>query len=327
MAWLAATQPEPRRAGPAPERRPGIREAGDHRQRIRERWRPPGVTPGADGKEPSIPISALLLALAAAVVHATWNLLLADARDTYSASAVAVVTGVVIFAPVAALTWHLHASALPYVVASSTLEGIYLVLLATGYSLAAMSFVYPIARGSAPVLVLVISVAVLGAAVSLIAAGGVVLVAVGIVMVRGMRTAGELRDLALALAVGLCIAGYTLVDSHGIRHGAPVSYLELVFAGTAAGYLAGAWRARGARALRAAINPSSLLAGIGYFGSYALVVAALKLAPAASVAAVRETSVLMAAVYLAVRGREQVTFERLAGSASVLAGIVLISLG
>lgn len=269
----------------------------------------------------------MLLALAAAVVHATWNLLLADARDTYSASAVAVVTGVVVFAPVAALTWHLHASALPYVAASSALEGIYLVLLATGYSLAAMSFVYPIARGSAPVLVLVISVALLGAAVSLMAAAGVVLVAVGIVMVRGLRTAGELRDLALALAVGLCIAGYTLVDSHGIKHAAPVSYLELVFAGMAAGYLAGAWRARGGTALRAAINPSSLLAGVGFFGSYALVVAALKLAPAASVAAVRETSVLMAAVYLALRGRERVTLERLAGSASVLAGIVLISLG
>ncbi len=268
-----------------------------------------------------------MLALAAAVVHATWNLLLADARDTYSATAVAVVTGVVLFAPVAALTWHLHAQAVPYIVASSTLEGVYLVLLATGYSLAAMSFVYPIARGSAPVLVLVISVVVLGAAVSLIAAIGVLLVALGIVLVRGLRTAGELRDLLLALAVGLCIAGYTLIDSRGIRYGSPVSYLELVFAGTATGYLAGAWRARGWAALRAAVTPSSLVAGIGYFGSYALVVAALKLAPAASVAAVRETSVLMAAVYLAVRGRERVTVERLAGSASVLAGIVLISLG
>ena len=261
------------------------------------------------------------------MVHATWNLLLADARDTYSATAVAVITGVLVFAPVAALTWDLHASALPYIFASSALEGIYLVLLATGYSLAAMSFVYPIARGSAPVLVLVISVVVLGAAVSLVAAIGVLLVAVGIVLVRGLRTAGELRDLALALAVGLCIAGYTLVDSHGIRHASPVSYLELVFAGTAAGYVAAALRTRGASALRAAISPSSVLAGVGFFGSYALVVAALKLAPAASVAAVRETSVLMAAVYLAVRGRERVTLERLTGSASVLAGIVLIALG
>jgi uncharacterized membrane protein len=264
-----------------------------------------------------------LLALAAAVVHATWNLLLADARDTYSATAVAVVAGVVLFAPVAALTWHLHGSALPYIAASSALEGVYLVLLATGYSVAAMSFVYPIARGSAPVLVLVISVVGLGVTVSLVAAIGVLLIAV----VRGLRTAGELRDLMLALTVGVCIAGYTLVDSHGIRHAAPVSYLELVFAATATGYAAGAWRARGAAALRAAVNASSVLAGIGYFGSYALVVAALKLAPAASVAAVRETSVLMAAVYLAIRGRERVTLERLAGSASVLAGIVLISLG
>jgi drug/metabolite transporter (DMT)-like permease len=269
----------------------------------------------------------LLLALAAAVVHASWNILIAGAEDTYSATAVAIVTGLVLFAPVAALTWRFESGALPYVAASSGLESVYLVLLASGYTLAAMSFVYPIARGSAPVLVLVLSVIALGVAISALAAVGVVLVATGIVMVRGLRTTGPPRDLILALAVGLCIAGYTLVDQHGIRHAAPISYLEVVFLVTAAVYVLIAWRTRGARALRAAITPSALVAGAGFFGSYALVLAALRLAPAASVAAVRETSVLMAAVFLAVRGRERITPERLAGSAAVVAGIALITLG
>jgi drug/metabolite transporter (DMT)-like permease len=273
-----------------------------------------------------MPISALLLALAAAVVHATWNLLLSDARDTYSATAVAIVAGVVMFAPVAVLTWRLQASALPYVVASSGLEGLYLVLLATGYSRAAMSFVYPISRGSAPVLVLAAGVLVLSTTVSALSALGVLLVAAGIVLVRGLRAAGHLRDLALALAIGACIAGYTLIDKRGVAHGAPLAYLELVFALTAAGYATGAWRARGARALRAAVNGSSLLAGVGYLGAYGLTLAALRLAPAASVAAVRETSVVIAAVFLALTGREHITRERMAGSAVVLAGIVLISL-
>jgi drug/metabolite transporter (DMT)-like permease len=274
-----------------------------------------------------MPIAALLLALAAALVHATWNLLLSDAEDTYSATAVAIVVGVLVFAPVAVVTWRLDGAAVPYVIASSLLEGLYLVLLASGYSRAAMSFIYPVARGSAPVLVLAASVLILGTSASTASAAGVLLVAVGIVLVRGLRSRGHLRDLSLALAVGACIAGYTLVDKNGIEHGAPVAYLEMVFALTAAGYVTGACRARGSRAVRAAVNPSTVLAGIGFFGSYALVLFALRLASAASVAAVRETGVLMAAFMLALAGRERITGERWAGSVLVVAGIALISVG
>jgi drug/metabolite transporter (DMT)-like permease len=92
-------------------------------------------------------------------------------------------------------------------------------------------------------------------------------------------------------------------------------------------YLVGAWRARGRAALRAAIGWRTVLAGVGFFGAYALTLAALRLAPAASVAAVRESSVVMAAAALAVTGREQVGAERLAGAVAVVAGIALISLG
>jgi drug/metabolite transporter (DMT)-like permease len=274
-----------------------------------------------------MPVSALLLALAAAFVHAAWNLLLSDADDVHSSSAVAVTTGVVVFAPVAALTWRLHAAAVPYIAASSTLETIYLALLATGYSVAAMSFVYPIARGSAPVLVLLISVIALGSSVSAVSATGVLIVAVGIVLVRGVRPAGRPSDLALALSVGACIAGYTLVDKHGITHGNPIAYLEIVFALMSVAYVFGVWRIRGAPALRAAVNPRSMLAGVGYFGGYALTLAALTLASAASVAAVRESSVVIATGFLAVTGREHVGHMRLFGAVAVAAGIALVSLG
>lgn len=274
-----------------------------------------------------MPASALLLALAAAVVHAAWNLLLSGSEDVHSSSAVAVCAGVVVFAPVAALTWRLHGAAIPYLAASSGLETLYLVLLATAYSVAAMSFVYPIARGSAPVLVLVISVVGLGASISVAAAVGVLAVAAGIVLVRGVGGAGRMADLVLALAVGTCIAGYTLVDKHGIVHGNPVSYLEVVFAVVGAVYVVGVWRLRGGRTLQAAVNARSLLAGLGYFGAYALTLAALRLAPAASVAAVRESSVVMAAGFLALSGRERVGWARLLGAVAVVGGIALISLG
>jgi drug/metabolite transporter (DMT)-like permease len=274
-----------------------------------------------------MPVSALLLALAAAVVHATWNLLLSDAEDVHSSSAVAVTTGVVAFAPVAALTWRVHATAVPYIAASGALETLYLALLATGYSVAAMSFVYPIARGSAPVIVLLISVLALGVAVSALAATGVVVVAVGIVLVRGVRGTGRGSDLILALSVGACIAGYTLVDKRGITHANPIAYLEIVFAIVSLAYVCGVWRVRGGHALRAAVNARSMLAGLGYFGGYALTLGALALAPAASVAAVRESSVVMATAFLAVTGREHVGASRLLGALAVAGGIALISLG
>ena len=76
------------------------------------------------------------------------------------------VAGVVLFAPVAALTWDVDGAAIPYVLASGALELVYFGLLATAYSRAELTFVYPVARGSAPVIVLVVSVGALGAAVS-----------------------------------------------------------------------------------------------------------------------------------------------------------------
>jgi drug/metabolite transporter (DMT)-like permease len=171
-----------------------------------------------------------------------------------------------------------------------------------------------------------VSVIALGVTVSAGAVLGVLLVAVGIVLVRGLRASGHRRDLALALGVGACIASYTLVDKHGITHADPISYLELIFGLTASGYAFGTWRARGWPALRATVSVRTLVAGLGFFGSYVLVLAALRLAPAASVAAVRESSVVIATAWLAISGREHVGAGRLVGAVAVVAGIVLISL-
>jgi drug/metabolite transporter (DMT)-like permease len=272
-------------------------------------------------------VSALLLSLAAAVVHAAWNLLLGESEDTQAATAVSVTAGVVVFAPLALIHFRLEPAALPYVAASAALELIYLALLATAYSLADVGFVYPIARGSAPVLVLAIGALALGAGVSALAVGGVLLVSAGIVLVRGLQDPGHPRDLALALAVGACIAGYTLIDKHGVAHGSPLSYLQAVFGLTSLGYVFGALRVRGPSAIRAAAGWRPALAGVGFFGSYTLALAALQLASAASVAAVRETSVVMAAAFLAVSGREHMTPARLGGAVAVAAGIACVALG
>ncbi len=274
-----------------------------------------------------MPTAALLLSIAAAFVHAGWNLLLAREGDVHSASAVAVTAGVILFAPVAAASWALEPSALPYAAAAGSLELLYLVLLATAYSVAALSFVYPVARGSAPVLVLGFSVLVLGVRLSTAVIVGVLAVAAGIVLVRGLREPARPRELGLALTIGACIAAYTLIDQRGIRHGSALAYQEVVFGLVAAGYVAGVWWRMGLGALRAAISPATIAAGAGYFGSYALTLAALAIAPAPSVAAVRESSVVIATALAAVTLREEVGWLRLGGAVLVVGGIAAIAIG
>ena len=139
-----------------------------------------------------MPLSAFLLALGAAFVHALWNLLLARARDPEAAGAVALLTAVVVFAPLVALRWDLQAGAWPYVVASSLLELVYFALLGAAYRRAEVSVVYPLARGIAPVLVLVVGVVALNAETTAVQALGVCLVGVGVLLVRGLaRPAGS----------------------------------------------------------------------------------------------------------------------------------------
>jgi drug/metabolite transporter (DMT)-like permease len=263
--------------------------------------------------------------LASAALHAGWNALVAGAQDTHATSAVALLTGVTVFAVPAALTWRMDATAVPYVVASGLLELAYFALLAAAYTRAEYTFVYPIARGVAPVLVLVVSVAALGADVGAVAALGVLLVAAGVLLVRGIGRGGDRTALAFALGVGACIASYTLVDDHGVEHASPLAYFELVLLICALPYAAAIARRKGA--LRAAADRRSLPAGLGMVGAYVLVLAALQRAEAAPVAALRETSVVMAAGGAALAGRERVPPARLLGAALVVLGIAAIALG
>ena len=100
----------------------------------------------------------------------------------------------------------------------------------------------------------------------------------------------------------------------------------LVLAGPALVYLGTVLVCRGREAVRREVRPvNGVLAAAG-FGAYALVLAALQLAPAASVAAVRETSVVIATALAALFLRERVTRARLAGSVVVVAGIALLAL-
>jgi drug/metabolite transporter (DMT)-like permease len=272
-----------------------------------------------------VPLTALALALAAAFVHALWNVLLARARDPEAATAVALVVAVVAFAVPAGVFWDVDGRVWPYVAGSAVLELVYFALLAAAYRRVELSLVYPVARGSAPVLVLVIAVLALGASTSWLQAAGVGLVAAGILLVRGVR--GETKPgAAFGLAIGVCIAAYTLIDKSGIRYATPVSYLELTMVPPTIAYAAALVMGKGVEALRAETSLASTVAGLATFGAYALVLAALKLAPAASVAAVRETSVIIATAFAAAFLKERIGWGRMAGAVAVASGIGLLSL-
>ena len=232
------------------------------------------------------------------------------------------------FALPAALTWRVEPDAWPYIAGSAVLELAYFALLAAVYARTDLSFAYPIARGSAPVLVLLISVIALGAPVGLAAAAGVLAVTAGVLLVRGIgRDAGDAASLALALAVGACIAGYTLVDDHGVQHAAALPYFELILVASAIPYAAAVLAVRGRTALLAAANRRSAAAGVGMVTAYVLVLEALERAEAAPVAALRETSVVMATLGAALLGREHVPKPRIAGAILVVAGVAALALG
>jgi drug/metabolite transporter (DMT)-like permease len=286
-------------------------------------------------------------------VHAAWNLLLAAADDSEAAGAVALASGAVLFAPFALLTWDVDAAAWPYIAVSAALELTYFVLLGRAYHRAELTLVYPIARGSAPVLVLIAS-AVLGASLSGAQILGIVVVAAGVIAIRGLRRNVDRHDLLLALGVGATIAAYTLIDKQGLKHAAPLPYLWVVNASAAAVYLpmlawargsrlsatiawarAGRRRRAGARArlrsglgiLRAEVSTRTLVAGAGVFTAYGLTLAALTRAPAAPVAAIRETSVLFATAFGAAVLHERVTPARALGAVAIVVGVAAIALG
>jgi drug/metabolite transporter (DMT)-like permease len=278
---------------------------------------------------------ALALALGAAFLHALWNVLLAGTRDSVAATGALLLFGVVLLAPAAlVLGGELSSEALPYVAASVVFELAYFVLLARAYRGGELGLVYPVARGSAPVVVLVVAVALgLGKGVSWLAALGVVLVAAGVLLL-GLSSVGRhlhridvqdsphSRDLVLALAIGAAIAGYTLVDSEGLDHADPLPYLLLVAAVCAVAYNGALLAGGRARELRAELTPRMLGTAAATVASYAMVLAALQMAAAAPVAAVRESSIVIAALMAWLFLGEE---RRLGGAVVVAAGVGLIA--
>jgi uncharacterized membrane protein len=268
---------------------------------------------------------ALALALGAAFLHAGWNILLAGSRDTAAATGGLLVWGVVLLAPFALVFGDVSASAAPFIAASAALELAYFWLLARAYRDGSVSVVYPVARGVAPTLVLVVGVLGLGRGVGWLAAVGVLAVSAGVLLVvRPDLTAdsavksGRMRDLGFGLAIAAAIAAYTLVDAEGVEHADPLAYLALVIAPCALLFPA-------VVGTRPALGARSALTAAATLGAYLMVLAALKLAPPAPVAATRESSIVIATLLATVFLHERLTATKLAGAVTVAAGVAAIA--
>jgi drug/metabolite transporter (DMT)-like permease len=272
--------------------------------------------------DPRLTLPALALALGSAALHAAWNLLLAGRKDIQAAAAATCVLSVAFALPLAIIWWSAEPSVWPYALASAVLETVYVVALAYAYRVGDLSFVYPVTRGVAPVLALLATIAVLGHAVSASEVVGVLIVAGGVVLVRGPEGSADARALLAVATISASIAAYTLVDRVGIQHAGALTYFVLVLAGPALVYPP----IVGIAAVRREIGPITVVAAVANLGSFLLGLLALRRAAAAPVLAVRSTSIVIATLLAGRVLSEHVSRGRLAGSILVFAGVAVLAL-
>lgn len=273
------------------------------------------------------------LMLLSALLHASWNgLVKAETTDRLVTFMVVMVSGGVFalfFLPFVAVP---AAAALPFLAASALIHYVYYYTLLNAYAHGDLSHVYPIARGSAPALVAVISAIVAGEFLSLREVAGVGLVSLGIgslAMGRSASGGDPLKATIFALITGALIAAYSVVDGLGARAaGHPLSYIVWLNLLEAPGVLLYVLAQRGWRilpALRKVAGRAAIGGTIATFG-YGIAIWALSLGAMAHVAALRETSVLFATLIGTRLLGESFGVRRLAAALVVVAGLLLMNL-
>jgi len=279
----------------------------------------------------------LAAVLGAAALHALWNSLVKSASDKFLSSAVvALWCGVA--AVVAALVLPRPAAvAFPFIVASAIIHIVYFMLVGQLYRSADLSVAYPIMRGLAPLIAAVIALATLGEAPGPIASLGVAALVAGVLAMGASGFAhGRINrpTILVAVANSAVIAIYSVIDGQGARLSGAGSAFAFAYnswadALTALSYLPIILFLRG-RAVVATFAQDwrrGLIGGLAAFFGYAIVVWAMTRAPIAAVAALRETSVVFAAIIgVAVLG-EPFHAQRAIGVLVILAGVILLRVG
>jgi len=269
--------------------------------------------------------------IAAAAMHAGWNALLKVRLDPFLAlMLVTSCSGIAALPLLFAFGWP-RAEAWPWLLASVALHLGYYTTLTEAYRRADMSQIYPIARGGAPLLTAIVSITVLQEPLGTIPALGVAVLAGGVILMslKGRRIGTVLDPVAVsfALATAAIICGYTLVDGLGARTaGDPHAYSATLFVlGAVPLPLITLWR-RGLSGMKPALGflLPALAGGAMSLGAYWIAIWAMTVAPIALVAALRESSVLFAALIAALVLKEPLAPIRVVAATLILVGLLLI---
>jgi drug/metabolite transporter (DMT)-like permease len=283
--------------------------------------------------EGSMSSGVMAAVLFAAVLHALWNSIVKSGDDKFAAAAIVclwcglIALGAALLLPVPARdSW-------PFVIVSAATHVVYFLLVGRLYRNADLSAAYPIMRGAAPLLTTIGAWLCLGESIGLAGAGGVALLIGGVFWmgIEGFKRGGVDRGaLFAALGNSAVIALYSLIDGVGARlSDHAFSYNAWADAMTAVLFAPVILWLRGAGFAAAPIREwrRGLIGGAAAFFAYAIVVWAMTNAPIGLVAALRETSVIFAAIIGAVVLHEKFKAPRYAAAAFIAAGIIVLRLG
>lgn len=283
----------------------------------------------------------VLAVLCGAILHAGWNALVKSSDDKQADTALVHVLGALVALPVALWVGLPRPECWPFMAVSLVIHVGYYVALAGAYQHGELGLTYPIMRGVAPLLVALGSTALIGESPSAGAWLGIIGITVGVALV-GLAHPGQAlhrgKALAFAFANAAIIAAYTFVDGLGVRQAGPavtevLSYVMWLFVLDGVSYPLLLWWRRGPQGRQVLVAyararwPLAAMGGAASIASYAIALWAMTRAPVASVAALRETSVLFATVLGTVMLKERFGAQRAIGACVIVGGVMALRLG
>ncbi|MCX4161316.1 MULTISPECIES: EamA family transporter [Paraburkholderia] len=269
----------------------------------------------------------IALALGAAVLHASWNAALRTGADRLWSVTVMSFAATAVAIPVAAILPLPAAASWPYLVLSSCLQIAYSLFLVQAYRRGELGQVYPIVRGSVPLLVTLGAFLLTGRHPATLSLAGVALVAGGILSLSLGNQRAHTESIVMALVTGLMIAGYTTTDALGVRHtGNAQAYVAWIFLlyGVLMPITFVALRGKPTLNLRAPDTLKALAGGVASLVAYGAVVSAFALGPVGPIAALRETSIVFAALIGRVFLGETLTVRRITACVIVTLGALCL---
>lgn len=270
---------------------------------------------------------ALLLILASAFVHVIPHAAIKGAADRTAFVWWMLAGTAVLYAPSVFLDAMPSPRAWLLIVASAILEVLYLLAVSRAYATGDLSVAYPLARGSAPLFLILFSIFILREPVTFGGVFGIVLIAAGVFLVGGGHRV-KVQHVLWPMVAGMMTATYTSVDKLGVRLVHPFLYIYLVLILGWIGYTPLILMRNGVAGLRRTFDAKRVFLGaLAMPLAYGLVLVAMRMGLLASYAgSVREVSVIVAAGVGAVAFGEQVTRTRVGGAVAILAGVGIIAL-